>query len=107
MALRPIHEQLLNHLSTNSLIQAALLMDNQGRIQGSRGSSSMIRTGSPSIQVSASLQQTDKGNGKENVFLLEIESAILVVVFQDGVDFERVRKLTFTVLEQLSITVLS
>lgn len=47
-------------------------------------------------------QNTDNKK-KENVFLVEIDGGILVVVFQDGVDFERVRKVTFTVLEQLSI----
>lgn len=103
------YEQLLASLIENSMVKAALLLDMQGRIKGSRGQAQMLRNNnSASIQIDAgySAQSANQANKpKENVYLLELREGILAVIFQDDVDFERIRKLTDTLIEHLQVTV--
>ena len=104
MTLQPIHDQLLTNLVSTSLVRAAQLTTMEGRVLATRGSSNVLKgSKSSTIQVAPELMAPQEGAKKENVFLIEIEDAILAIVFLDNVDFEKVRKLTLTVLGQLDI----
>lgn len=107
MALSGVHEQLLTNLIENSMVKAALLLDMQGRVKGSRGQAQMIKQGSSSVQIDASYTPATNTANKprENVYLIELQEGILAVIFQDDVDFERVRKLTDTLLQHLKLTI--
>lgn len=103
MTLQSIHDQLLTNLVATSLVRAAQLTDIQGKVLATRGSSNVLKSNKLStIQIAPELMSPTEEK-KENVFLIEIEDAILAIVFLDNVDFEKVRKLTLTVLGQLEI----
>ena len=106
MALSVAHEQLLASLVENSMVKAALLLDLQGRVRGLRGSAQMLRHGGSSVQIDPTyrqLQQEASAKPRENVYLVELQDGILAVIFQDDVDFERVRKLSDTLLAHLQL----
>lgn len=107
MTLKPIHDQLLTNLVATSLVRAAQLTDRQGTVLATRGSSSVLKSSkSSTIQIAPELMAPTEDK-KENVFLVEIDDVILAIVFLDNVDFEKIRKLTLTVLNQLNISTLA
>lgn len=104
LPLQPIHDQLLTNLVSTSLVRAAQLTDPQGNVLATRGLSNVLKSSRAStIEISPELMAPTEEAKKENVFLIEIEGAILAIAFLDNVDFEKVRKLTLTVLSQLEI----
>ena len=82
------HTRLLDALSENSLVKAAVVIDHAGAVQSQRGQANVLKTeGDTQIQVRPSTTE----RSRENVYLIEMTQDLLIVVFEESVDFERLR----------------
>lgn len=82
------HTRLLDALSENSLVKAALVIDHAGAVRGQRGHANVLTTeGDTQLQV----RPTSAERSRENVYLVEMTEDLLIVVFEENVDFERLR----------------
>lgn len=84
-------EQLLKALAEHSLIKAVVLVDTQGRVKSKRGDARVLKVQAPGVQINAPRPSTPAQPNRENVYMMELEGDVLVLVFDEGVDFERVR----------------
>ena len=78
---------LLETLTDNPNIKAAVLIDKQGYILEIRGDANCIRSGA-SDEVVASVPN----NGFENVYVVTMGHDLLLVVFDERYNFERLKK---------------
>jgi hypothetical protein len=92
------HQQLITALSENSLLKAAVIMDGQGRVRARTGQASVLKNTS-TIQIHT---QNPEPNQRENIYMIAIENDILLVVFDESTDFERVRTAVDTLVKHLS-----
>ena len=81
----PNQERLLDALSENSLIKAALVVDSQGAVKGRRGQSKVLR---PENGVAPRASEKVE---RDNVYMIEMIEDILVVIFDESIEFERLR----------------
>lgn len=79
------HERLLDALSENSLVKASIIVDNDGQLKGRRGHAHVLRNGG--LEASAA---SEKG-ARENVYMVEMRQDVLIVVFDESIEFERLR----------------
>ncbi len=85
----PSHERLLDSLSENSLVKAAVVLDVHGAVQARRGHANVLKQPQTTkVQVNMDL---DDDEARENVYMVELRSEILAVVFDESVEFERLR----------------
>jgi uncharacterized membrane protein affecting hemolysin expression len=84
------YTQLLNALAENSLVKAAVVMDGQGRVRGRTGSAAVLRSTS-TVQINAPSAAAPAENKRENVYMVAIDHDLLLVVFDESSQFERVR----------------
>ncbi len=85
----PSHERLLDSLAENSLVKAAVVIDVHGAVQSRRGHAQVLRAPpTTKIQVNMDL---DDDEVRENVYMVELRSEILAVIFEEPVEFERLR----------------
>ena len=91
------HTQLLNALAENSLVKAAVVMDGQGRVRGRTGSAAVLRSTS-TVQINAP-GAAPAETQRENVYMVSIDHDMLVVVFDESSEFERVRTVVDTLVK--------
>ena len=85
-------DQLLKALAEHSLIKAVLLVDTQGRVKSKRGDARVLKAQAPGVQINAPRPPSPPTQpNRENVYMMELLGDVLVLVFDEGVDFERVR----------------
>jgi hypothetical protein len=95
------HTQLLNALAENTLVKAAVVMDGQGRVRGRTGQASVLRNTS-TVQINAPTPVVDAANPpRENVYMVSIGHDVLMVVFEENAEFERVRTAVDTLVKSL------
>lgn len=98
-------DRLLDALSENSLIKAVLIINHQGIIKGRRGNAKVIKTSAKERQTQPT-HEVDDTTHRENIYMVEMIQDILVVIFDEGIDLERLRNtvdrlLRHTKLERL------
>ena len=79
------HDKLLDALAENSLVKAALVMDHDGIVLSKRGQAKMLDR-----HNAKALAPGEKPD--ENLYLLELSEDLLAVIFEEGIEFERLRK---------------
>ena len=82
-------DRLIEALSESSLVKACAIMDRDGQIQATRGEAKVFELNTP-----APIKKPT-----ENVYLVELEADILMVVFDEHIEFERLRKSVDTLIE--------
>ena len=83
------HEHLLDALAENSLVKAAVVLDVHGAVKSRRGHANVLRgSGTTKVQVN---MEFDDDEARENVYMIELKVDILAVVFEESVEFERLR----------------
>lgn len=87
MAVTP-HEKLLDALAESSLVKAALVLDHDGDVKGKRGQARVLEPNA-----------TGEKKPTENVYLVELREHLLLVVFDEHVEFERLRKAVDMLIE--------
>ena len=80
------HEHLLDALSENSLVKASIIVDKDGQLRGRRGHANVLRQTGPE-DITETLEKT----ARENVYMVEMRQDILIVVFDESIEFERLR----------------
>lgn len=92
-----ISEMLLDALSDNPHVQAALLVDDRGYIIEKRGHSAAIRDDD--------VPQGIKQSGTSNVYIVRINDEFLIVVFDERLNFERLKTAVDETLRQFDLAV--
>lgn len=87
--------RLLDALEENSLVKAVLLLELDGSLREQRGQARVIKTNS------LDEQQPPKPN--ENVYMVELSEGVLAVVFDDSVEFERLRRAVDMLVEHAGL----
>lgn len=80
------HERLLDALSENSLVKASIIVDSNGQLQGRRGHAQVLRQSG----LEDTTETSDKAS-RENVYMVEMRQNVLIVVFDESIEFERLR----------------
>ncbi len=86
--MQPPFQNLLESLVDSSRVKAAAVVDHAGSIHGQLGQAKVFDLGAPT--------NTKKPN--ENVYLVELKEHMLLVVFEDHIEFERLRKSVDTLI---------
>lgn len=84
-------EKLLDTLSENSLVKAAVVVDHNGYIKARSGDASVFNSDAPAREPGS--------KPTENIYLVALTKDILAVAFNDDTDFERLRKSVDTLIE--------
>lgn len=90
----PLYQDLLKSLVESSLVKAAAVLDHGGRIHSQLGSAKVFDLGAE--------PGTKKPN--ENVYLVELIEHMLLVVFEDHIEFERLRKSVDTLITHYKLS---
>lgn len=94
----PSQEKLLDALSENSLIKAVLIVDHNGRIKGKRGQAKVLERGPQEATV-----VEDQERPTENVYLIELSQDLLAVVFEESIEFEKLRRTVDTLVRHAGL----
>lgn len=95
------HAQLLNALAENTLVKAAVVMDGQGRVRGRTGQAAVLRNTSTVQLHSVGAAGEAAAPQRENVYMVSIGHDVLLVVFDESAEFERVRTAVDTLVKSL------
>lgn len=91
-------ENLLNTLSENSLVKAAVVVDHNGYVKA--------RSGDASVFHSNATAREPGSKPTENIYLVALTQDILAVAFNDDTDFEKLRKSVDTLIEHSGLALI-
>lgn len=84
-------QMLLDALMENSKVKAAVLVDDRGYIIEKRGTALSLR-GNGDEEQALSVESPPKSSGpSENLYLVQAGTDFLIVVFDDRMNFERLK----------------
>lgn len=93
------HELLLDTLMENPNLKAALVLDDRGYIIAKRGKAHCVKG---EEDDDATLITVKKG-GLESVYLVEIKGEFLVTIFDERLNFERIKTNVDATLEKFEL----
>ena len=82
------NELLLDALMEDPDVKAAVLVDNRGYVIEQRKTTASLKTGKASVRQRS---DTSPGPPTENLYLVEAGDDFLIVVFDERVNFEKVK----------------
>jgi hypothetical protein len=93
--------QLMGALADHALVKAAVVVDRNGGVKARIGSALSLKAGSTDQFVATSAPKDQVP--KENVYLVGAGADFLIAIFDEGVDFDSVKKDVDSLIEQLEV----
>lgn len=94
MSSTPEQERLLDALSENSLVKAALMIREDGEVLAHRGQAKALAE-----DHDGHIASDPDEEPTENVYMIQLTEDILAVVFEDAIDFEKLRRTVDTLIK--------
>ncbi|MFP4598396.1 MAG: hypothetical protein ACLFVJ_09090 [Persicimonas sp.] len=94
--------QLMGALDDYELVKAAVVVDNAGAIKARVGSARALKAGGGTDQM-VSTAAAAEGLPRENVYMAGVGADFLLVIFDDGVDFDSIKSDVDGLLAELEL----
>jgi hypothetical protein len=93
--------QLMAALSDHELVKAALVVNPSGTIKGRVGTARSLKSSAGGTDQFGPVSGQQDLRAKENVYLVGAGEDFLIAIFDDGVDFDGVKKDVDSLIEDL------
>jgi hypothetical protein len=92
--------QLLETLSEHALVKAALLLDRFGRVKLRRGNALCLTDDHQDTDATVRMENSPR---RESLYMKELSTYILVVIFDENIDFEDISEDVDELIRQLEL----
>lgn len=83
--------QLMGALDEHAYVKAALVVDQSGSVKARVGRARALKSAAGATEQVVARGGADDLDSKENVYLVGVGADFLIVIFDDGVDFDGVK----------------
>lgn len=95
--------QLMGALADHALIKAAIVVDGSGAVKARVGKARSLKAKAGGTDQFVSTSAPKNARPKENVYLVGAGADFLIVIFDDGIDFDSIKKDVDALVDELEL----